>query len=96
VSERTRLGRRTTLVWLLLLAATAVSWELGRHRDRLDGTPAHEARDFGVVILALAFLKIRFVLLDFMELRRAPPAMRYAGEAWLFALAAAILAIYGL
>jgi len=78
---------RITSVWLLLLALTGVSWWLGRY----GGGP-----DFGVVILALAFLKIRFVLLDFMELRGAPPAMRYVGEAWVFALAAAILVIYRL
>jgi hypothetical protein len=79
--------RRITSVWLLLLALTGVSWWLGR-----DGG----GRDFGVVIVALAFLKIRFVLLDFMELRGAPLAMRYVGEAWVFVLAGAILMIYRL
>jgi hypothetical protein len=101
-------ARRITLVWLLLLAATAVSWALGRERGGVDGagagagsgdggvTPFHDARDFGVVILVLAFFKIRLVLLDFMELRGAPLPMRYVAEAWVFALAAAILVIYRL
>jgi hypothetical protein len=96
VSPGTRPGRRITFVWLLLLAATAVSWGLGRDRDPGGGIPYHDTRDFGVVILVLAFFKIRLVLLDFLELRRAPLAMRYAGEAWVFALAAVILAIYRL
>jgi heme/copper-type cytochrome/quinol oxidase subunit 4 len=79
--------RRITGIWLLLLMLTAVSWWLGRG----SGWPAHDPRDIGLVIVVLAFVKIRFVMLDFMEVRYAPTAMRAACEAWVAAVCAAIL-----
>jgi len=79
--------RRITLVWLGLLAATALSWKIG-HGSWGD------ARNAGVVILAIAFLKIRFVILDFMELRHAPLGMRMAGEAWVICIGGVLIALY--
>ncbi len=80
--------RRVTLVWLGLLAATVVSWEFG-HVSLWGDT-----RNAGVVILAIAFVKIRFVILDFMELRHAPIGMRMAGEAWVIGLGGVLMAFY--
>ncbi len=37
----------------------------------------------GALILAIAFWKVRIVALDFMELRRAPRALRGIMEAWI-------------
>jgi hypothetical protein len=34
-------------------------------------------------VIAVAFLKVRFVGLDFMELRESPAALRRAFELWL-------------
>lgn len=68
--------RRLTLVWIGLMSATGASWAIC-HRYSL--APEIVA---GIVI-AIAFLKVRFVGLDFMELRTAPTAMRLAFEAWL-------------
>jgi hypothetical protein len=80
--------RRITLVWVGLLAATARSWALGH--ESLPGDP----RNPGVLILAIAFLKIRFGILDFMELRHATRRMRVAGEAWAFCASGALIALY--
>jgi len=66
--------RRITLVWLALVAATLISWGFG-HGRRMDPRAA------GVAVIIIAFLKIRYVLLDFMELRSAPLGMRVAAEA---------------
>lgn len=76
--------RRLTLIWLGLMAATAASWLIG-HGDSLG--PGIVA---GIVI-AVAFLKVRFVGLDFMELRAAPAAMRLAFEAWLLIACAGLI-----
>jgi len=80
--------RRITWVWLGLLAATLFSWAVG-HRSLFA-----DPRNAGVVILAIAFLKIRFVMLDFMELRHAPVGMRAAGEAWAIGICCVLIALY--
>ncbi len=80
--------RRITWVWLGLLAATAFSWAFGH------ATFFADPRNAGVVILAIAFLKIRFVMLDFMELRHAPFAMRAAGEAWAVCIGGVLIGLY--
>lgn len=65
-----------TLIWLLLLAATGLSWWLVE-RQVLD------ARLAGSAALGIAAFKVRLVFLHFMELRSAPPRWRLAFEAWL-------------
>jgi len=80
--------RRITLVWLGLLVATAISWKFGH------GSLLGDPRNAGVVILAIAFIKIRFVILDFMELRHAPLGMRLGGEAWVIGVGGVLIALY--
>ena len=65
--------RALDLVWLLLLAATAFTWWLGH-------TGALAVPRFGLVALVfgLAWLKGLGVILEFMELRHAPPLWRRA------------------
>ncbi len=70
---------RAGFSWLLLVAATLVSWALGTDH----GTGATVV----VVVLAIAAWKVRLVGLDFMELRHAPIALRavfefYCGAIW--------------
>ena len=64
-------GRRLDAVWLALLAATGLTWALGASgwvgRAGLTGVAA---------VFALAWAKGLAVLLEFMELRHAPPAWR--------------------
>ena len=57
------LRTRTSAVWLLLTVATVLSWALGTRHG------------LAIAILVIAFVKIRFVGLYFMELRGAPPAL---------------------
>ena len=42
----------------------------------------------------IAALKVRYVILDFMELRHAPRGVRIAFEAWPVVVAAMILAFW--
>jgi parvulin-like peptidyl-prolyl isomerase len=55
---------RPTVVWVVLVAATIVSWAVGS--DHGPGSAV------AVVVLAVAAIKVRFVGLDFMELCNAP------------------------
>ena len=72
--------------WLILLAATGVTWYLGE--VGAAGTVAI------VAMLAIAFVKGRLVILDFMELREAPRLWRALLEGWLILVASLILLAY--
>jgi Prokaryotic Cytochrome C oxidase subunit IV len=76
-----------TLIWLLLLLATAISYVLGHGAMPLDG------RISGAAILLIAFAKARIVGLRFMDLRHAIRPLRFAFEAWIVAVAAALIVL---
>ena len=72
------LAGRAGVSWLLLIAATITSFLLGT--DHGAGT------ELAVAILGIAAVKVRLVGLDFMELRRAPVALRTAFELYCLTL----------
>src|SRR6266850_6249830 len=72
--------------WLLLVGATAVA--LWMREDGLAGLT------IGAMTLAIAYAKGRLVVLDFMELRRAPLLWRCLFEGWLLLISALIVTIY--
>lgn len=83
-------ARRTTLIWLLLMLATLLSWHLGH------GTaPGAQRGGTSVAILVIALVKARFVFLEFMELRGAPWPLRLAFEAWAVLVCVVLIALYG-
>lgn len=55
-------------MWVLLILATVASWALGDSH-----APSHQLAS--VVVIGVAFVKVRFVGRYFMELRDAPQAM---------------------
>ena len=79
--------QRATMVWLGLMAATVVTtWGLSKDAFSPVVTVV------GTVVIAA--LKVRYVILDFMELRHAPRGVRIAFEAWPVVVAAMILAFW--
>ena len=72
--------------WLVLLVATGITWQLGE--AGAAGTLAI------VAMLAIAFVKGRLVILDFMELRDAPLMWRLLLEGWLILVSGLILLAY--
>jgi hypothetical protein len=72
--------------WLILLVATGATWWLGE--VGAAGTGAILA------MLAIAFIKGRLVILDFMELRGAPLMWRLLLEGWLILVGGLILLAY--
>jgi hypothetical protein len=82
------LRSRITLIWFLLVTATALSWEMGH------GVGFHDARYAGVAIIVIAFIKVRFVLLDFMELRHAPLFMRLIAETWVVVIGTTLITLF--
>jgi hypothetical protein len=77
---------RSTVVWLVLVVATIVSWAVGSEH----GTGSAIA----LVVLGVAMFKVRFVGLDFMELRQAPLLLRGIFEGYCIALWCVLAGMY--
>jgi len=77
---------RAGLSWLVLIAATLVSYAMGADH----GTGSVMA----VVVLGIAAIKIRLVGLDFMELRSAPISLRVAFEGYCLVLWGLLSGLY--
>jgi caa(3)-type oxidase subunit IV len=78
---------RVTWVWLALVVLTCVTtW--GLSKDLVSPTVAV------VGTFLIAAVKVRYVILDFMELRDAPIPVRIAAEAWPVVVAAMILGFW--
>jgi hypothetical protein len=61
---------RITATWMILVMATILSWWLG-HGLGVIGRKAT-----AMTILVITFVKVRFVVMEFMEVRRAPELQR--------------------
>ena len=72
--------KRISIVWLVLVIATAISfaveWLLSNGANGLSKTSI-----FAIIIIT--FIKVRYVILDFMELRDAPWVLRLTNELWI-------------
>jgi hypothetical protein len=79
---------RLTLIWVLLVAATTLSWAVGH------GVGLHDRRTAGVTIIGVAMLKSRYILLEFMELRGATLVPRLLAEGWVLALAVGMIGLF--
>lgn len=80
------LRNRAGLSWVILIAATIVSWAIGAEH----GTGSLLA----VVVLAIAAIKARLVGLDFMELRQAPIPLRAVFECYCVGMWALLSGLY--
>ena len=80
------LWSRTTVVWLILVAATALSYSIGH------GLGISDLRIAGVVILVTTFVKVWLVIFEFMEVRGAPAWMRRAATGWVIGIAVLLIA----
>jgi heme/copper-type cytochrome/quinol oxidase subunit 4 len=83
----TFLLRPASLVWLALMLATCTStWWLSK-----DGVSTTTAT---VMIMLIAAVKVRLILIHFMELGHAPIRWRLLFEGWNIACTAFILIMY--
>jgi hypothetical protein len=86
------LRSRPTYVWAALSVITVLSWWLARTaRDH-----GHLVASTGVTVavLAIGFVKARFILQSFMEVRTAPTWLRRSTDVWLVVFWGAVLVIY--
>ena len=76
-----------SIVWATLMLATCAStWLLSKNSI----TPEVAT----VTIVLIAAVKVRLVMSHFMEVRRAPLALRLVCDGWLLAVTALIVTIY--
>ncbi len=86
---RDSLPRFETIVWLILLVVSCLSWELASSFNIFG-----DVRFVASAVLIIAFVKTRFVLLDFMDLKRAPIAARVFAELWWIGNCSILLGFY--
>lgn len=79
---------RVTWTWALLSMLTMLSWTLAADRRFSPSTA------LTIGILAIAAVKTRLVIRQFMDVRVAPAWLRRATDAWLVILTAAVIALY--
>jgi heme/copper-type cytochrome/quinol oxidase subunit 4 len=81
------LRKPVTIVWAALMLATCAStWLLSKN----SVTPEVAT----VAIMLIAAVKVRLVIRYFMEVRRAPLALRFICDGWLLAVTALIITVY--
>jgi hypothetical protein len=82
---------RLTYVWLLLSAITVAAWWLAPGHTR---TAPSASVPITIAVLAMALIKARLVIQQFMEVRTAPGWLRLFTDAWLVVLWPVVLVIY--
>ena len=81
------LCKPVSIVWAALMLATCAStWLLSKN------SVAPEVAT--VAIMLIAAVKVRLVIWHFMEVRRAPQALRLVCDGWLLAVTALIVTVY--
>jgi hypothetical protein len=81
--------QKITLVWLGLVLATGVSWQFGHSLGFGDNY-----RYATVAVILISFIKVRFIVLDFMEVRAAPIALRLTLETWSVVVCTTLIFLY--
>lgn len=79
-------GRAVTVVWAVLMVATLISWWLG------DGHGATKLA--AVLVIVTGFMKVALIGDHFMELRTAPPQLRWAFHGWCILVPTILCGIY--
>lgn len=83
-------ARRTdpaTVVWLVLLAATVLTAVVGLEQ-------AGTSQSVGLLLMGIAFVKLRLVGIHFMELGTAPLPLRLVFEGYVVAVFVVLVTLY--
>ncbi len=88
------LRSRTSVVWLALILATLLTWSLGGSHHTPGTGAGHSLAGFSIILIA--FIKIRFIGMYFMELRYAPVALRGLFEAYCVVTCAVLIVLFGM
>ena len=85
------INQRATYIFAALVVLTGLAYWLTAGRGAAG---LHEAQNIiWAQVIFLACVKVRWVLLDFMELRTAPLKLRMLFEFWVVVMGAALISI---
>ncbi|MCH9733288.1 MAG: cytochrome C oxidase subunit IV family protein [Actinomycetia bacterium] len=84
------LRSRITLAWLVLVGLTVLSWWLGTNH----GLGADNRTAAGVVVLVVAFAKVRLIGRYFMELRDSALPLLISFECYCAGVCVAVVGFY--
>lgn len=79
-------------VWAVLTLATLLSWWLATGQGAEAAPDA--SKQTGLIVLGLAFFKVRLVIRHFMEVAHAPIALKLILDAWLLIACGAVIGLY--
>ena len=79
--------RAITVVWMILVGFTLISWWLGSTPDGGQSEGSYVVAS----ILIVTFVKIRLVIVYFMEVHEVPAALRAPFEVWCVVVCAALI-----
>jgi Prokaryotic Cytochrome C oxidase subunit IV len=87
---RELVNQRATVIFGVLVLLTCISfWLTVGH----GGAELHQSGSvIWTLVIVLASLKVRWVMLDFMELRSAPTTLRLLCESWVIGVGAFLIA----
>lgn len=90
MTENTTFPRRSVTVWVVLIAVTCATFWLGTDHPFSDVS----GRLASALAIVLAFVKVRLIGMDFMEIRQAPRALRFAFTLWLSVIGGGLAILY--
>ena len=80
---------RLSIAWLVLVILTCLSWESGKGLLFVNNI------NFGsVLIMMIAFLKVRIIFREFMEVNHAHVVLRIITDIWIVVTCATIIGIF--
>jgi hypothetical protein len=85
-------NRRLLVVWLILVAIS-LSYLGIDHAASQQGLPT-ASTVVTVVAICFALIKVRIIMREFMEVRRAPVVLRRLTDFWVVLMAVAMLGVY--
>ncbi|ONH25966.1 cytochrome C oxidase subunit IV family protein [Pseudofrankia asymbiotica] len=88
----TTFNKRLLAVWLVLSAITVIYLWIDHSADDHDAPTASTV--VTVSAIALALIKVRIIMREFMEVRHAPAPLRRLTDLWVVLMAAALLGLY--
>ncbi len=80
---------RYTLIWGLLILLTAITWSVSFYSGEIFNLKGQ------TVIILLAFVKIRLVLWNFMEVKSSPRLLRVFCDSWIILTCGVFLVFLG-
>jgi hypothetical protein len=89
---KTALNKRLLIVWLILTALSLGYLWIDHTADK-HGVP-RASTVVTISAIAIALIKVRIIMREFMEVRHAPALLRRITDAWVVIMAVVMIGLY--